>query len=174
MGCSAPWQLTQCRVSRGLTSWRYRVSGSPAVPAAMAAKANSQPRQWAKPGFMMIRDRLWMHLGIRKRPVNRGSVTALGVGPTYLHKRGHSQLFLVMISWLRRGVVFWCVAGRRLCGNGPALAGNVGTGSAFARSRDGDQGVDVPMLAPARSRCRFVFSRPSLIAAIRRINGCRL
>ena len=74
------------------------------------------------------------------------------ISPTYLHKRGHSQLFLVMRSWLRRGVVFWCVAGRRLRGIGPALAGNVGTGSAFARPRDGDQGVDVPMLAPARSR----------------------
>jgi len=61
-----------------------------------------------------------------------------------------------MRSWLRRGVVFWCVAGRRLRGIGPALAGNVGTGSAFARPRDGDPGVDVPMLAPARSRCRFV------------------
>jgi hypothetical protein len=48
--------------------------------------------------------------------------------------------------------------GRRwgLRGIGPARAGNVGTGSAFALSRDGDQGVDVPMLAPARSRCRWV------------------
>ena len=101
-------------------------------------------------------------------------MTALGVGPTYLHKRGHSQLFSSDEKLAPKGVVFWCVAGRRLCGNGPALAGNVGTGSAFALSRDGDQGVDVPMLAPARSRCRFVFSRPSLIAAIRRINGCRL
>ena len=43
-----------------------------------------------------------------------------------------------------------------LRGIGPALAGNVGTGSAFALAREGDQGVDVPMLAPARSRCRFV------------------
>ncbi len=42
-----------------------------------------------------------------------------------------------------------------LRGIGPALAGNVGAGWAFALSRDGDQGVDVPMLAPARSRCRF-------------------
>ena len=39
-----------------------------------------------------------------------------------------------------------------LRGTGPALAGNVGTGWAFALSRDGDQDVDVPMLAPARSR----------------------
>ena len=30
-----------------------------------------------------------------------------------------------------------------LCGIGPALAGNVGTGGAFALSREGDQGVDV-------------------------------
>ena len=43
--------------------------------------------------------------------------------------------------------------GRRI---GPSLAGNVGTGWAFALSREGDQDVDVPMLAPARSRCRFV------------------
>ncbi len=43
-----------------------------------------------------------------------------------------------------------------LRGNGPALAGNVGAGWAFALSREGDQGVDVPRLAPARSRCRFV------------------
>ena len=41
-----------------------------------------------------------------------------------------------------------------LCGIGPALAGNVGTGGAFALSRDGGQGVDVPMLAPDLSRCR--------------------
>jgi hypothetical protein len=43
-----------------------------------------------------------------------------------------------------------------LRGIGPALAGNVGAGWAFALSREGDQDVDVPMLAPARSRCRFV------------------
>jgi hypothetical protein len=43
-------------------------------------------------------------------------------------------------------------ASTALRGIGPALAGNVGTGSAFALSRDGDQSVDVPMLAPARSR----------------------
>ena len=44
----------------------------------------------------------------------------------------------------------------RLRGIGPALAGNVGASWAFALSREGDQDVDVPMLAPARSRCRFV------------------
>ena len=41
-----------------------------------------------------------------------------------------------------------------LCGIGPALAGNVGTGGAFALSREGIQDVDVPMLAPVLSRCR--------------------
>ncbi len=41
-------------------------------------------------------------------------------------------------------------------GIGPALAGNVGASWAFARPRYGDQDVDVPMLAPARCRCRFV------------------
>ncbi len=44
----------------------------------------------------------------------------------------------------------------RLRGIGPALAGNVGAGWAFALSREGDQDFDVPMLAPARARCRFV------------------
>jgi hypothetical protein len=72
------------------------------------------------------------------------------------------------------GLALGIRASTGLRGNGPALAENVGTGWAFALSREGDQDVDVPMLAPARSRCRFVFSRPSLIAAIRRINGCRL
>ncbi len=43
-----------------------------------------------------------------------------------------------------------------LRGNGPALAGNVGAGWAVARPRDGAQDVDVPMLAPPRSRCRLV------------------
>ena len=43
-----------------------------------------------------------------------------------------------------------------LRGIGPALAGNVGASWAFALSREGDQDVDVPMLAPDRSRCRFV------------------
>jgi hypothetical protein len=43
-----------------------------------------------------------------------------------------------------------------LRGIGPALAGNVGAGWAFALSREGDQDVDVPMLAADRSRCRFV------------------
>ncbi len=61
-----------------------------------------------------------------------------------------------------------------LRGTDPALAGNVGTGWAFALTREGYQNVDVPMLAPARSRCRFVLSRPGLIAASRRINGCGL
>ena len=45
-----------------------------------------------------------------------------------------------------------------LRGTSPALAGNVGTGGAFALSRDGDQDVDVPTLAPDRSRCRLVVS----------------
>ena len=49
-----------------------------------------------------------------------------------------------------------------LRGTSPALAGNVGTGSAFARPRDGDQGVDVPTLAPARSRCRWSRGRSHL------------
>ena len=42
------------------------------MPVAMAAKANSQPRQWAKPSFMVNRDRLPLQAGIRKRPVKWG------------------------------------------------------------------------------------------------------
>jgi len=39
-------------------------------------------------------------------------------------------------------------------GTDPARAGNVGTGGAFALERDGNfKGVDVPVLAPAQSRC---------------------
>ena len=38
--------------------------------------------------------------------------------------------------------------------------GTLGRDGAFALSRDGDQGVDVPMLAPARSRCRWVDGEP--------------
>jgi hypothetical protein len=39
---------------------------------------------------------------------------------------------------------------------GPTLAGNVGTGWAFALNARGGQGVDVPMLAPAPSRSACV------------------
>ena len=56
--------------------------------------------------------------------------------------------------WRSLGTGAWGWAGLR--GIGPALAGNVGTGLAFALSREGDFGVDVPTLAPARFRCRFV------------------
>ena len=39
-------------------------------------------------------------------------------------------------------------------GTEPARAGNVGTGRAFALEREGGiKGVDVPVLAPAQSRC---------------------
>ena len=54
--------------------------------------------------------------------------------------------------WRSLGTGAWSWAGLR--GIGPALAGNVGAGSAFALSREGDFGVDVPTLAPARFRCR--------------------
>ena len=39
----------------------------------------------------------------------------------------------------------------------------MGQGGAFALSREGDQGVDVPMLAPDRSRCR---------QCVRGLGGC--
>jgi hypothetical protein len=54
------------------------------------------------------------------------------------------------------GLALGISASTGLRGIGPALAGNVGAGWAFALSRDGNQDVDVPMLAPARSRCRWV------------------
>ena len=67
---------------------------------------------------------------------------ALGVG-------GQSHLFT------QKGALFTILMLLQwLCGIGPALAGNVGTGGAFALSREEDQGVDVPMLAPDLSRCR--------------------
>ncbi len=53
-----------------------------------------------------------------------------------------------------RGLVRHVGRGGGLRGIGPALAGNVGAGWAFALSREGDQDVDVPMLAADRSRCR--------------------
>jgi hypothetical protein len=59
-------------------------------------------------------------------------------------------------SAVKRGLGVVNVRAGGFRGIGPALAGNVGAGRAFARSREGDQDVDVPMLAPARSRCRFV------------------
>ena len=59
---------------------------------------------------------------------------------------------------LALGLALGIRASTRLRGIDPALAGNVGAGWAFALTREGDQGVDVPMLAPARSRCRWVVS----------------
>jgi hypothetical protein len=61
-----------------------------------------------------------------------------------------------VLRWQSAGAGAWGLWAVGLRGIGPALAGNVGAGWAFALSRDGNQGVDVPMLAPARSRCRFV------------------
>ena len=63
-----------------------------------------------------------------------------------------------LLEWL--GGFVGQALGGGLRGIGPALAGNVGAGSAFALSRDGNQDVDVPMLAPARSRCRWVDGEP--------------
>ena len=75
------------------------------------------------------------------------------ISPTYLHKR--CQLIIFLSSRVPGLALVICTS-RGLCGIGPALAGNVGTGSTFARPRDGAQDVDVPMLAPPRSRCRCV------------------
>ena len=52
----------------------------------------------------------------------------------------------------------WWLAwiGGGLRGIGPALAGNVGTGWAFALNARGDQGVDVPMLASDLSRSAWI------------------
>ena len=67
--------------------------------------------------------------------------------------RGAHTCFAVAECW---GWRLGLVGGGGLRRIGPALAGNVGAGWAFALSREGEQGVDVPMLAPDRSRCRFV------------------
>ena len=65
----------------------------------------------------------------------------------------HADLtFFAVAEWL--GWRWGSVPRWGLRGIGPALAGNVGAGWAFALSREGAQDVDVPMLAPARSRCR--------------------
>ena len=88
----------------------------------------------------------------------RGSAYQPGVKP---RRRGRSLTFtkkgtvyhlFQMADW--RGWRWGSVPRRGLRGIGPALAGNVGASWAFARPREGNQGVDVPMLAPARSRCR--------------------
>ncbi len=72
---------------------------------------------------------------------------------SHIYTKGSVYLFLVGgVVGLALGIS----ASTGLRGIGPALAGNVGASWAFALSREGDQGVDVPMLAPARSRCRFV------------------
>ena len=65
--------------------------------------------------------------------------------------------------------------GYLLLGIGPALAGNVGAGWAFALNARGDQGVDVPMLAADLSRsARLTWSRlvfPLAVVATVRFNG---
>ena len=72
---------------------------------------------------------------------------------SHIYTKGSVYLFLVGgVVGLALGIS----ASTGLRGIGPALAGNVGASWAFALSREGDQDVDVPMLAPARSRCRFV------------------
>jgi len=69
-----------------------------------------------------------------------GAVVGVGGQSHLFTQKGTLFTILMLLRWLR--------------GSGPALAGNVGTGEAFALSREGDQGVDVPMLAPDLSRCR--------------------
>jgi hypothetical protein len=59
-------------------------------------------------------------------------------------------------SAVKRGLGVVNVRAGGFRGIGPALAGNVGAGRAFALCARGCQDVDVPTLAPARSRCRFV------------------
>jgi hypothetical protein len=76
-----------------------------------------------------------------------------GVGLTYLHKRGRS--IIKFAGGLRRLAPRGeCLV--RLRGIGPAFAGNVGTGGAFALTREGDQGDDVPTLAADRSRSAWM------------------
>ena len=55
------------------------------------------------------------------------------ISPTYLHKRGHYNI-------LPAGDFLRLAPGRGLRGIGPAFAGNVGTGVAFALSEAGTRG----------------------------------
>ena len=80
-----------------------------------------------------------------------------GIGPTLAEEAlGRIELSrcargaLVIASKARSGPIPLRLAYGALRGIGPALAGNVGTGWAFALAREGEQGVDVPMLAPDR------------------------
>ena len=70
------------------------------------------------------------------------------IGTGFQTGRGQAQRLLVWVgdgAWV--GFLGW------VRGTGPALAGNVGTEGAFALARVGDEGVDVPVLAPAQARC---------------------
>ena len=72
------------------------------------------------------------------------------IGTGFQTGRGQAQRLLVWVgdgAWV--GFLGW------VRGTGPALAGNVGIGGVFALAREGDEGVDVPVLAPAQSRCCF-------------------
>ena len=74
------------------------------------------------------------NLGTGSQKVNRGPP---GVGPTHLHKRGHSYLFSGNEGQAPNGMVlvrFWVV----LCGTGPARAGKLGGGWGFRAAREGD------------------------------------
>jgi len=86
--------------------------------------------------------------GFLKRITNKRR----GVGSTYLHKNSHSNIKSAGdLLKLAPGV-----SARGLREIGPALAGNVGTGGAFALTREGDQGDDVPTLAADRSRSAWI------------------
>ena len=76
------------------------------------------------------------------------------IGTGFQTGRGQAQRLLV---WVGDGAWVGFLGGVR--GTGPALAGNVGTGGAFALAREGDEGVDVPVLAPAQSRFGLGLSR---------------
>ena len=76
------------------------------------------------------------------------------IGTGFQTGREQAQRLLV---WVGDGAWVGFLGGVR--GTGPALAGNVGTGGVFALAREGDEGVDVPVLAPAQSRFGLGLSR---------------
>ena len=87
------------------------------------------------------------------QPSSPSPANPAGVGPTYLHKRGHSCLFLIIGDRPQRerflgemGSWWW------LRGTGPARARRLGGRSRFRAAREGF-GRSPPMLVSIQSRC---------------------
>ena len=124
-------------------------------------------RIWGCSVVPVLRRKALGRWGVRSAPTGH-RILARGETPGMEHNRSVLKERRIPSGAITCFAVAGCLGWRLgirvstgLRGNGPALAGNVGTGSAFALSRD--QGVDVPMLAPARSRCR---------QCVRGLGGC--